>query len=156
MALRLSPMESTRARRRERSCEARAGPGSRERLPVVQKTSTSYRSSKRYLPSPPGSEADVDLPKIWDDPPIVVTVSRKDVESSHAQATLDSLFPLLRNAEEARSSLGRVVLTFEGFGKNAGTIWFDEVWQVAEGRSFVATLDQEFPFWFFLDRKSVV
>jgi hypothetical protein len=90
------------------------------------------------------------MKKIWDDPPIVVTVSRKDVESNYTQPTLRSLWPLVRDAEQVRSSLGRLVLSFEGFGKDAGTIWFDEVWQVPEARLFVEMLAQEFPFWFFL------
>ncbi len=90
------------------------------------------------------------IPKIWNDPPIVVTVSRKDVESNDSQSTLESLRSLLRDPPQAPAAIGRLVLSFDGFGKNAGTIWFDEVWQVPEARLFVEMLDQEFPFWFFL------
>jgi hypothetical protein len=89
------------------------------------------------------------MKKIWDDPPIVVTVARKDVESNNAQPTLDSLMSLLQDPTHAPANLGRLVLSFEGFGKSSGAIWFDEVWQVTEARSFVGMLDQEFPFWFF-------
>jgi|SRR6266851_6988778 len=89
------------------------------------------------------------MKKIWDDPPIVVTVSRQDVESNQVEPTLDSLRSLLRDPTQIPANLGRLVLSFEGFGKNTGAIWFDEVWQVPEGRSFVEMLDREFPFWFF-------
>jgi len=87
--------------------------------------------------------------KIWDDPPIVVAVSRTDVESNNVQPTLDSLRSLLQDPAQIPGNLGRLVLSFEGFGKNSGAIWWDEVWQVPQSRLFVEMLDQEFPFWFF-------
>jgi hypothetical protein len=89
------------------------------------------------------------MKKIWGDPPIVVTVSRQDVDSNNVQPTLDSLRSLLQDPAQIRANLGRLVLSFEGFGKKTGAIWFDEVWQVPQGRSFVGKLDEEFPYWFF-------
>ena len=90
------------------------------------------------------------IPKIWNDPPIVITVPRQAVESNYTQSTLDQLWPLVRDPAQAREAAGRLVLSFEGFERDAGQIWFDIVWQIPEARLFVAMLAQDFPFWFFL------
>lgn len=89
------------------------------------------------------------IPKIWNDPPIVISVPRQAIDSNDTQSILNQLYPLMGDAPSVRAAAGRLVLSFEGFGKSAGTIWFDEVWQVPEARSFVAMLDEKFPCWFF-------
>ena len=90
------------------------------------------------------------IPKIWSDPPIVISVPRQAIDSNDTQPTIDQLYKLLGDPTKVREAAGRLVLSFEGFGKSAGAIWFDEVWQVPEARSFVDMLNQKFPFWVFM------
>lgn len=87
------------------------------------------------------------IPKIWTDPPIVISVPRQAIDSNDTQSIIEQLYKLMRDATTVREAAGRLVLSVEGFGKSAGTIWFDEVWQVPEARSFVDVLNREFPFW---------
>lgn len=88
-------------------------------------------------------------PKIWNDPPIVITVPREAIDSNDTESILNQLYPLMGDEQSVRASAGRLVLSFEGFGKSDGAIWWDEVWQAPESRSFVAMLDEKFPLWFF-------
>jgi len=83
--------------------------------------------------------------KIWDDPPIVVTVSRQDVEINNPRTTVDALQPLVRDPAAAQSTFGRVVLKFEGYDADAR-----QVWQIPDVRWFVQTVDREFSYWFFV------
>ena len=88
-------------------------------------------------------------PTIWTDPPIVITVPRQAIDSNDTESILNQLYPLMGDEQSVRAAAGRLVLSFEGFGKSSGAIWFDEVWQVPEARSFVAMLDEKFACWFF-------
>jgi hypothetical protein len=102
------------------------------------------------LPFPPENEIRVFIPKIWTDPPIVITVPRQAIDSNDTQSIIDQLYKLLGGPTQAREAAGRLGLSFEGFGKSSGAIWYDEVWQVPEARSFVDTLNQKFPFFVFM------
>ena len=101
----------------------------------------------------------MEFPKIWDDPPIVVTVSRDAIASNDIQSTLDQLRPLVQDREQVLQNAGRLVLSFEGYGNDDGSkIWYDDPRKVCENpeiRAFVDMLAHEFPYWFYVaDLKS--
>ena len=91
------------------------------------------------------SEGGKIIGKIWDDPPVVVTVSRQDVEINNPRTTVDRLWPLVRDPAQVHAAFGKLVLKFEGYDGDGR-----QVWQIPEVRWFVQTVDREFSFWFFL------
>ena len=91
------------------------------------------------------SEVAVTIPKIWDDPPIEITVSREAVEVNYTKYTIDSLLPLVRDPAQAPTSVGRVRLIFEGYENDPRKLW-----HIPEARLFVGTLDWKFPYWHYL------
>jgi hypothetical protein len=90
------------------------------------------------------SEGGKIIGKIWDDPPIVVTVSRQDVESNNPRTTVDRLWPLVREPL-VHKAFGKLVLKFEGYEGDSR-----QLWQIPEVRWFVQTVDREFSYWFFV------
>lgn len=91
------------------------------------------------------SEVAVTIPKIWDDPPIEITVSREAVEVNYTKYTLDSLLPLVRDPAQAPAVIGKVSLVFEGYENDPRKLW-----EVPEVRVFLQRLDGEFAYWYFL------
>ena len=73
-----------------------------------------------------------------------IVVSRQDIESGNLQPTLATLRALIRDAEAANASRGRVDLDFPGWW--GSPLYF---WEIPEVRSFLRRLDAEFPhlFW---------
>ncbi len=73
---------------------------------------------------------------------IFVVVSRKDVFSGDLGETLEVLRSLMTTSEALTTYRERVDIRFDGFNE---TRW--ELWEIPEVRSFVARLDEQFPFW---------
>ena len=81
--------------------------------------------------------------------PLVVAVSRQEVESGLTTPALSTLRKLMESPELARSFFERVEVTFFGYDNDPR-----ELFEIDEVRSFVRKIDDEFPFWlFFLSKR---
>ncbi len=87
------------------------------------------------------------LPKSAD--PLVVVVSRSEVEAGDILPSLGVLRPLTGSPETAREFYEPVDIAFHGY--DHVTL---ELFEIPEVREFVHKLDEEFPFWlFFLSKR---
>lgn len=87
------------------------------------------------------------MPILFD--PLVVAVSRQEVESGLTTPALTTLRKLIESPDTARSFFERVEVTFFGYDDDRR-----ELFEVDEVRSFVRKMDDEFPFWlFFLSKR---
>ena len=83
--------------------------------------------------------------------PLVVVVSRAEVEAMDTSAALTVLKRLLESSDTARAFVERVDIAFHGYDQTN-----QELFEIPEVRNFVCELDQQFPFWlFFLSKRHV-
>ena len=76
--------------------------------------------------------------------PLVVVVSREEVEAMDMSAALAVLMRLVESPETARAFVERVDISFHGYDHTN-----EELFEIVEVRNFVQQLDEKFPFWFF-------
>jgi hypothetical protein len=81
---------------------------------------------------------------VEDPNPLVVIVSRQDVERCDVALTLSVLAPLLESVSVIRSFEERVEIAFHGYDSNPS-----ELYELVEVRAFVYKLDEQFPYWLF-------
>jgi len=79
------------------------------------------------------------LPETLD--PLVVVVSRAEVEAMDTSAALTVLKRLLESPTTARAFVERVDIAFHGYDQTN-----QELFEIPEVRNFVCELDQQFPF----------
>jgi len=83
--------------------------------------------------------------------PLVIVVSRDEVESLDLSATLAVLKRLIESPETSKEFVERVDITFHGYDHTRF-----ELFEMPKVRSFVHQLDQQFPFWlYFLSKRSL-
>ncbi len=81
--------------------------------------------------------------------PLVLIVSRKEVEEGDISCALAVLKRLLESPEVAKSYQERVEIAFHGYDSDSR-----ELYEIPEVRNFVYSLDNEFPYWlYFLSKK---
>ena len=97
---------------------------------------------------PDTRQADLDLLlKLAD--PLVVVVSRSEVEAADNLPSLSVLRRLTESPETAREFFERVDIAFHGYDHVP-----QELYEILEVRDFVHKLDEQFPFWlFFLSKR---
>jgi hypothetical protein len=76
--------------------------------------------------------------------PLVVVVSRPEVEASDTAPSLSVLRQLTGSPETAMRFFEGVDLQFFGYDQVP-----EELWEILEVRNFVHKLDEQFPFWLF-------
>lgn len=82
--------------------------------------------------------------------PLIVVVSRQDVEEKQIEPTLRVLSRLLTDVSTVREYRERVDIAFHGYDGDSR-----EPFEIPEVRRFVARLDDSFPYWlYFLSRES--
>ena len=82
------------------------------------------------------------LPKTID--PLVIVVSRSEVEAMDTSAALGTLRKLTDSPATAREFVERVDIAFHGYDHTR-----DELFEIPEVRNFVYKLDEQFPFWLY-------
>jgi len=81
--------------------------------------------------------------------PLVVVISRTEVEAMDTSAALTMLKRLTESPDTARAFVERVDIAFHGYDQTS-----QELFEIPEVRNFAAQLDQQFPFWlFFLSKR---
>jgi hypothetical protein len=89
----------------------------------------------------------VQLPKTFD--PLVVLVSRAEVEAGDVSPAVGVLQQLTQSPETAREFFERVDIAFHGYDHDSR-----ELFEIPEVRNFAHHLDEKFPFWlFFLSKR---
>lgn len=87
------------------------------------------------------------LPKTID--PLVIVISRNEVEAMDISAALGTLKKLTDSPDTAREFVERVDIAFHGYDHIR-----DELFEIPEVRNFVYKLDDQFPFWlYFLSKR---
>ncbi len=99
------------------------------------------REFLHFFPDVPLPES-LSLPKIID--PLVVVVSRTEVEALDTSAALGVLKRLTESPDTARAFVERVDVSFDGYDHIG-----QELFEVPEVRNFVYQLDGQFPFWLY-------
>src|SRR5437764_7783508 len=80
--------------------------------------------------------------------PIIVVVSRAEVESGDTSGPLSTLRHLISSPEIIRQCREHVALSFDGYEDTR-----EELFEIPELRKYVYALDTEFPYWlYFLSR----
>jgi hypothetical protein len=74
----------------------------------------------------------------------VVVVARSTVENCQPAETLKALRDWVETSRNPKDLCHRLELRFSGYDGDPR-----ELWQIADVRNFVHSLDQEFPFWFY-------
>lgn len=83
--------------------------------------------------------------------PVVVVISRAEVEAGDPSRALSILKQLAETPEEARRFVERVDIAFHGYDDDSR-----ELFEIEEVRDFARQLDGAFPFWlFFLSKSSL-
>ena len=83
--------------------------------------------------------------------PVVVVVSRKEVEARDVSSVLGALKSCIGSIERARSFFQKVDVAFHGYDHDTR-----ELFEIPEVREYVALLDNEFPYWlFFLTKRGL-
>lgn len=81
--------------------------------------------------------------------PVIIVVSREEVEACDIKPAMTTLRQLVASPDVARSYQEKVDITFHGYDNDRR-----ELYEIPEVRSYVHKLDKEFPFWlFFLSKK---
>jgi hypothetical protein len=76
--------------------------------------------------------------------PVVVLVSRAEVEANDISSPLNALRTLTQSVATAREFCERVDIAFHGYDQDSR-----ELFEIPEVRNFVHRLDEQFPFWLF-------
>ncbi|MHB8766967.1 MAG: chlororespiratory reduction 6 domain-containing protein, partial [Deferrisomatales bacterium] len=74
---------------------------------------------------------------------VTVMVSREKIEARDITPALGSLSALIESRETIRHFLGRVDLAIDGYDADPR-----ELFEVPEVRTYLAALDERFPYWF--------
>jgi hypothetical protein len=83
--------------------------------------------------------------------PIVVVVTRDEVEAKDMSSVLEALRGLVASPEIARTYFEQVDIAFHGYNDTS-----EELFEIPEVRDFVYELDSHFPYWlFFLDKSAL-
>jgi hypothetical protein len=83
--------------------------------------------------------------------PIVVVITREEVEAQDMSSVLGALRALVASPEIARTYFEQVDIAFHGYNDTP-----EELFEILEVRDFVYELDNQFPYWlFFLDKSSL-
>lgn len=81
--------------------------------------------------------------------PLILVISRAEVEAMDTSAALDILQKLTESADRAREFMESVDIVFHGYDHTC-----EEVFENPEVRNFVYRLDEQFPFWlYFLSKR---
>ncbi len=81
--------------------------------------------------------------------PLVIVVSRNEIERNDTSAAMATLKRLLLNRENIRAFCTRVDLCFDGFDHTR-----EELFEIPQVRNFVYALNEQFPYWlYFLSRE---
>lgn len=75
----------------------------------------------------------------------VIVVARSEVEAFQPAATLKALRARVETSRNPRDVCRSIQLRFSGYDTDTR-----EVWDIPEVRRFVQSLDQDFPFWFYV------
>jgi hypothetical protein len=81
--------------------------------------------------------------------PIIIVISRDEVEGRVAPTSLDALKSCLSSPQRALSLFERVDVAFHGYDNDP---W--ELFEIIPVRNFVSFLDDQFPFWLFFLTKA--
>ncbi len=84
-----------------------------------------------------------------DGDPVVVVVSREEVEARDISSVIGTLKSCLASPERALSLFEKLDIAFNGYDHDAR-----EIFEIPEIREFVSLLDSEFPYWLFFLTKS--
>lgn len=80
--------------------------------------------------------------------PILIVISREEVERRDITAPLEAFKALLLDRETIRANRTNVDVSFSGYERTR-----DELFEIPEVRNYVYALDAKFPFWlYFLSR----
>ena len=83
--------------------------------------------------------------------PLVLVISRTEVECGETSSAIGLLKELTRSPEVARSFHNKVDIVFHGYDQESR-----ELFEIPEVRNFVYQLDEQFPFWlFFLSKRHI-
>ena len=77
--------------------------------------------------------------------PLIIVVSRTDVEHLRTAATLATLQGWVELSSNPCELRGQLQLSFHGYDTDRR-----ELWAIPEVRAFVQALDEQFPYWFYL------
>lgn len=81
--------------------------------------------------------------------PLVIVVSKEEVQSGNITPALSSLKKFIESPEVAKSYVENVDIAFDGYND-----YSEELFEIVEVREYVYKLDNEFPFWlYFLSKK---
>ena len=116
--------------------------------PLIQKLLTKWEiGSLRQDFSKHRSSERLDLPETVE--PLVLVISREEVESMNISSALDVLTKLIESPDTARSFREKVDVAFHGYND-----YNEEIFEIQEVRNYVYKLDEQFPFWlYFLSKK---
>src|SRR5215212_1226054 len=81
--------------------------------------------------------------------PIVVVVTRQEVESQAITRPLGILEALLASPETARNHFEKIGIAFHGYDDDTR-----ELFEIPEVRNFIFKLDEAFPYWFYFLSKN--
>jgi hypothetical protein len=83
--------------------------------------------------------------------PVVLIVSRKDVEKRDTSSTLNALRSCFESSARALALFENLDIAFDGYDQDAR-----EVFEIPEVREYVGLLDDDFPYWlFFLSKEGL-
>lgn len=83
--------------------------------------------------------------------PVIIMISREEIERGDIEAPLSTLRRFIADAETAREMFERVDIAFHGYNDDAR-----EVFEILEVRDYVRRLDDAFPFWlYFLTKQGL-
>jgi hypothetical protein len=86
---------------------------------------------------------------IEDFDPVIIVVSRAEVEKGDTSGPLSTLRHLISSPEMIRAYRERLTVTFDGYNETA-----EKLFEIPIVRDYVRALDAEFPYWlYFVSRK---
>ncbi len=89
------------------------------------------------------------MPITIDGDPVVVVVSRDEVEALDISSVICALKSCIASPECALSLFEKLDIAFHGYDQDAR-----EIYEIPEVREYVSLLDSEFPYWLFFLRKN--
>jgi hypothetical protein len=81
--------------------------------------------------------------------PLVIVITRQEVESLDITGPLNMLQPLLESPQTARNHFEKIDLAFHGYDDDSR-----ELFEIPDVRNFVFKLDDAFPYWFYFLSKN--
>lgn len=79
----------------------------------------------------------------------IIVVTREEVDAQDTSSVLEALSSLIQSPEHAREFFEQVDVSFHGYNETT-----EELFEIAEVRNFVHTLDEQFPYWLYFLSKS--